>query len=185
MHDINFFSPYRIAKARSVDRTLILVSGLVLLGLIAALCAWLVNAQLQSIQRDIDGINGFLSSPVTSQKIEEVHTAKNEVNLLEQYLGAVVGARQDIAAKHSIDPTVLQLVEKRIPAATTLVGLTVDADILTLECRSPVATDPMDFLHAMNASGSFSRVDIVSISTDQFGFNVFTLTCYLKGGAQS
>jgi hypothetical protein len=184
MRDINFFSPYRIAKTRTVDRTLILGAGVLVLALLVAGVVLLVNGQLRSIQRDIDTMNQFLDSPETVQKINEASTVKLEVTLLEKYLDAVAGARQDVSAKTSIDTTLFQLVESKIPAATTLLGFSIQENQLTLECRSPVSTDPMDFIHALNTASRLENVGIVSITTDPDGFNFFTITCDLKGGVQ-
>jgi Tfp pilus assembly protein PilN len=184
MRDINFFSPYRIAKTRTVDRTLILGAGVLVVGLLVAGAILLVNGQLRTIQREIDTVNQFLESPATVQKLNEASTMKVEVTLLERYLVAVTGARQDVAAKSSIDTELFKRVESTIPAATTLVSFSMQENTLTLECKSPVSTDAMDFIHALAVTNTFQNVAILSITTDPDGFNFFTITCNAKGGVQ-
>ncbi len=183
MHDINFFSPYRVAKARTKDRVLIGAGVLVVIAIVAAAFFLLVNAQLNAVQKQIDEINVYLNSPDTKQKLTDVQNAKNEVTLLEQYLSAVSGARQDVAAKPNLDTSLLKLVEDRIPGTATLNSLLVENGILTLVCRSPVHTDAMDFLATLEKTGTFSKIEIASITMDPLGFDNFTLTCTLKGGA--
>jgi Tfp pilus assembly protein PilN len=183
MRDINFFSTYKVAKARSTD--IALISILVVVVLAGAIFGGvtLVNAQFAAVQNEIDQNNAILTSKDIVDKLTVLQREKQQVDLLEQYLVELGAASSDISAAKIVGLSLLAVVEKTMPATTQLTGISISTDAVSLDCLSTVSTDPFDFLHALKSSDSFAEVLLASITFDLNGISSFSFECKLKGGA--
>jgi Tfp pilus assembly protein PilN len=182
MRDINFFSTYKVAKARSTDIALVSILVVAVLAGAAFAGIYFVNQSFAAIQSQIDQTNAYLASPEIVDKVATLQKERQQAGLLEQYLLELSTASKDIDAAKVVGTSLLTTVEGKLPATTQLTGLSVSSETVSLDCLSPVSTDAMDFLHALKSADIFAEVTLSGVTFDANGVSAFTLSCKLKGG---
>ncbi len=183
MRDINFFSQYQTARAKTTDVALIALLVVLLIGAGIFFGIRLVNGRLDAIRAETKQYLDYLSSPDTKDQQAKLVRTKAQALLLEQYLKELDIAAADIETAKIVGVELLQSIESRIPAATRLIAISLTQGSVSLDCLSTVYTDPVDMFHALKSDPHFIDVQMAGITADEIGNYSFTFTCTLKGVA--
>lgn len=179
MRDINFFSVYKVAKARTKDVTALVILGVLVLGGIVAGAVYLTGQMFAGIEKQIADQQAFIDADSTKKLLDEVTLVKKETELAEAYEKALRTASDSSLRSNLVTNELLAFLAARIPATTSVHTFTVSKRVVYLDCVSAIDTDPIDMMHALITSGRFDDVTVSSITSTGTEY-AFAFSCSLK-----
>ena len=180
MRDYNFFSPYIESKRSYKDDRNILFISIVAVLIASALLYYGWNQyRLLRMEREIAGIDSYLSAEQTMQGVRQYQETKQKIKTLQEYQVIIEDVNRRIDSSNIINTRLLDKLSDTLPQAVELNIASITSDGLQLQGKSASRTAVAEYVHNLKETEAFASVYVSNISEEgQAGTDfIFTLAC--------
>lgn len=170
--DINFFARHKEIQFRD-NKTLEKLA--VKIGTLGAIIAAIIltvgfySIKSYGLQKEITRINAFLQSPEVLQQFDIVRDKKQEIEGMQQYIGAIESATAHIESHPQLDKKVLKDIEDRIGGTLVIQSVDYSEGTVSMECTTADHNDIANFVYSLRKSDYIHEVKYAGYQKDGDG----------------